>query len=175
MISLSRKTRVFWPSCLLLLLADCTSKDIVEQLSTPHVAVSVIGVIVRFTLAFNPNAAMGISLGSFSRVGFGLAALIAICVVVAVYRRTPPTHTWQTLALALVCGGAAGNLLDRLRSSRGVVDFIDVGIGTHRFYIFNLADAGLCVGATMLAIMLWRNDRAEAESAGVETAGVERA
>jgi signal peptidase II len=54
-------------------------------------------------------------------------------------------------ALALVAGGAAGNLIDRLRWDRGVVDFIDVGLGNTRFYIFNVADAAITVGA----ILLW--------------------
>ncbi len=54
-------------------------------------------------------------------------------------------------------------MLDRLRSSRGVVDFIDIGIGSHRFYIFNVADMGVSVGAVMLAYLLWRADHAEPE------------
>lgn len=49
---------------------------------------------------------------------------------------------WPILGtLALVAGGAMGNLIDRLRSPRGVVDFIDVGIGDARFWTFNVADA----------------------------------
>jgi signal peptidase II len=52
--------------------------------------------------------------------------------------------------------GAAGNLLDRLRSARGVIDFIDVGIGSLRFWTFNIADACLTTGAVLLALALWR-------------------
>ena len=52
-----------------------------------------------------------------------------------------------------------GNLLDRVRSPLGVVDFIDVGIGDTRFWTFNLADLGVTVGALLLAAVLWRDDK----------------
>ena len=57
------------------------------------------------------------------------------------YRRTAPDARLRAAALALVAGGAMGNLIDRLRSPRGVVDFINVGIGDARFWTFNVADA----------------------------------
>lgn len=56
-------------------------------------------------------------------------------------------------------GGAAGNLLNRLRSPQGVVDFIDIGVGATRFYTFNVADIGVCAGAILLAWAFWREDR----------------
>jgi signal peptidase II len=58
--------------------------------------------------------------------------------------------------LALIAGGAAGNLLDRIRSPLGVVDFIDIGIGAHRFWIFNIADIAVTLGACALALHLWK-------------------
>ena len=57
-----------------------------------------------------------------------------------------------------------GNLLDRLQSPLGVVDFIDIGVGNARFWTFNLADVGVTVGAVLLAIVLWREDGMEAAS-----------
>jgi len=163
MNAISRKARVFWPVCSLLLVADCTAKDIaVDRLGTTR-SLEVVDGLLRFTLAFNRGAGMGMSLGAFSRIGFAVAAIVAIVLLVRVYRHTPAVRTWQLVALALICGGAAGNLLDRVRSSRGVVDFIDVGLGDHRFWIFNLADAGLFVGALMLAAILWRSERQHAQ------------
>ena len=53
------------------------------------------------------------------------------------------------------------NLLDRLRSPRGVVDFIDIGIGDMRFYTFNVADMAVFCGAALLAYILMRRDRDE--------------
>jgi signal peptidase II len=80
------------------------------------------------------------------------------------YRSVTRTGTIGTAGLACVVGGAVGNLLDRLLSSRGVVDFIDVGVNGARFYIFNLADAFISVGAVLLAFALWREDASAAPS-----------
>jgi len=66
------------------------------------------------------------------------------------------------LGVALVGAGAVGNLLDRLASDRGVVDFIDVGVGAARFYVFNLADVGVTVGGALPAYAIWRAGGARA-------------
>ena len=152
--------RLFWPLAITLLVADCTTKNLaVEHLSPAHVPHAVVGDVVRLTLEYNTGAAAGITLGPYSRVGFAFLALCALAVLITFYRTTPPAETRRALALALLVAGAAGNLLDRLRSARGVVDFIDVGIGTHRFYTFNVADACITVGAVVLAVVLWRTPR----------------
>jgi len=69
----------------------------------------------------------------------------------------------------MILGGAFGNLIDRLRSGQGVVDFIDVGIGEHRWPTFNIADIGVSCGAVLLAWILWREDRAAALAASAST------
>ena len=150
----------FWPVLLGLLALDCTTKELaVDQLSPAYVPHSVIGDVVRFTLAYNPDAAMGLSLGAYSRAGFILLAGVMLCGLVLYYRRLPPGNNGvTTVALALIGGGAAGNLLDRLRSSRGVVDFIDIGVGDVRFCTFNIADAGVFCGAMLLLLVLSRAD-----------------
>jgi hypothetical protein len=58
-----------------------------------------------------------------------------------------------------VCAGAVGNLIDRLRSFFGVVDFIDVGIGDARWPTFNVADMAVSIGAALLAWVLWQEDQ----------------
>ena len=70
----------------------------------------------------------------------------------------------RILALGLAWGGAAGNLLDRIRSSHGVVDFIDVGVSSWRFWTFNVADSAVTIGALVLAWSLSREDREEREA-----------
>ena len=55
-------------------------------------------------------------------------------------------------------GGAAGNLIDRIRSTRGVVDFLDVGIGALRWPTFNVADIAVSCGAIALVVSMWRED-----------------
>ena len=156
-----RKARWFWPVFATVLLADCSTKSlVVSALGSnpgPH---PVIGDLLRFTLAYNPDAALNFSFGSASRLVFGSLAIIALAVLFRLYYRTAPNAVLRAVALALVAGGALGNLLDRIRSARGVVDFIDLGVGDARFWTFNLADVGVFVGAVLLALVLWREDRA---------------
>ena len=66
--------------------------------------------------------------------------------------------------MARACGGAVGNLIDRIRSPFGVVDFIDIGFGDSRWPTFNIADMAVSLGAFLLAWVLWGED-AEAETA----------
>lgn len=154
------KSRWFWPILGCLVLADCSTKELVETVLSrnpgPH---PLLGEWLRVTLAYNPGAALNLSLGVWSRGVFGGIAMMAVGVLLYLYRRTPPDARLRAAALALVAGGALGNLLDRVRSPLGVVDFIDVGIGDARFYTFNLADLGVTIGAILLAVVLWRDDR----------------
>jgi signal peptidase II len=69
-------------------------------------------------------------------------------------------------ALGLIAGGALGNLLDRLRWDRGVVDFVDIGLGSVRFWTFNVADVGITCGAVWLAWQLgWRQAKSPKQAA----------
>lgn len=158
----ARKARWFWPISATLVLADCSTKELVESVLRrnpgPH---DLVGGWLRLTLAYNTGAAMNLDLGPWSRIVFSGVAFTAIVLLLGFYRRTPPNAALRAAAIALVLGGALGNLLDRLRSPMGVVDFIDIGVGTSRFWIFNVADLGVTVGAILLAIVLWREDSLE--------------
>ena len=152
---MAHRARVFWPLLSVWVALDFITKRMAESRLTPHVPTDFLGDWVRFTLNYNTGAAMNISLGGASRVAFTLIALVLIAVIFGMYRRTPANETLQPLALALISGGAIGNLIDRLRSVRGVVDFIDVGIGDSRFWTFNVADSGVTCGAILLIFVLW--------------------
>ena len=77
-------------------------------------------------------------------------------VVTGAHRRLPPptraAGSSTTIALGLLLGGAIGNLLDRLRYG-SVVDFVDMGIGTWRFYTYNVADAAITTAIVLLLAM----------------------
>jgi signal peptidase II len=153
---LSPKARRFWPLAAAVLLADCATKAVAARyLSPADVAHPVIGDVLRFTLAYNRGAAMGLGLAA-PRLLLSLVAAGALLILLVWYRRTAPTATGLAAALALLWGGAAGNLLDRLESPRGVVDFIDIGLGQSRFWTFNLADVAITLGAVALALLLSR-------------------
>lgn len=156
---MNRKLRLFLPCFLVLFLADCTTKELVEEaLAVPHVPHELLGETVRLTLAYNRGAALGIGLGPWSRPALILIGVGILTLLGGMLYRAAPTARLQVVALGLVMGGAVGNLRDRLLSPLGVVDFIDVGIGTARFYLFNVADAGVVLGAMLLAWTLWRED-----------------
>jgi signal peptidase II len=151
------KARRFWPLFALVLLTDCATKRAAELHLVPaHVPHEFIGEIVRLTLAYNPGAAMSLSLGVHSRIGLSLLALGALAVMAYLYRRTAPWDRRAAAGLALIAAGALGNLIDRLRSPRGVVDFIDVGVGGWRFWTFNVADMAITLGAMILVVAMHR-------------------
>jgi len=125
---------------------------------------------LRFTLVYNPGAAFGLHLGPQSRWIFTALTIVALVILARLYRSTMRGDAPRVLALALVCGGAVGNLLDRLRSDLGVVDFIDVGFGDARWPTFNVADMAVSCGAVLLAWVLWQEDQAGAPAAAAPLA-----
>lgn len=167
---MSIKARRFWPLLCLLVATDCTTKRLAEtHLAPAHIPHEVIGEYLQLTLAHNPGAAFSFSLGPLSRVIFSVLALVVLAVLWRLYRDTSSGDRWQSVALALVAGGALGNLLDRLRSERGVVDFIDIGFGSFRLWTFNVADVGVTMGGLLLAVLLLRRAEADTVAAGVST------
>jgi len=139
--------------------ADQITKLIaVDRLAPVYVPREILGEAFRFTLVYNPGAAFGLHFGTYSREIFTALTLGALVLLYRLYRETRAADLARVIAISLVTGGALGNLLDRLRSPRGVVDFIDVGIGTSRWPTFNVADMAISCGAILLAIVLWRED-----------------
>ena len=158
---LAAKTLAFWPALGIVACGDFITKRIAEATLAPHVPHPLVGDWVRFTLLYNTGAALNISLGEFSRVGLSAIAVMMLAVLYRMYRQLAAHDAWQAVALGLIAGGALGNLLDRIRSANGVVDFIDVGTSGWRFYTFNVADAGVTVGAVLLAALMFRRPSAD--------------
>ena len=168
--------RLFWGTAAAVIVADFITKLLAEHFLVPrYVPHRVIGEVVRFTLAYNPGAAFSMSLGEYSRWIFGAFAVVALFVLWRLYRMTGAGaragDRLRVLALGLAFGGAAGNLVDRIRSPQGVVDFIDIGVRDVRFWTFNVADSAVTVGAILLA---WSLSREERESTAARTAASRR-
>ncbi len=113
--------------------------------------------VVRIAKGYNNGAIF--SLFGSSATFFAIASLAAIAVIVwfAVARggRAP---LLVTPALGLLLGGALGNLVDRIRLGY-VIDFVDIGIGTVRWYTFNVADASISVAIVILLAVGLVGDR----------------
>ncbi len=161
------KATLFLPVVLFLVVADRVTKMIAESSLVLYVPEELWGNALRWTLVYNPGAAFGLHLGPWSRWIFMALTIGALVILTNLYRHTRNGDTWRTLAIALVTSGALGNLIDRIISPRGVVDFIDVGIGATRWPTFNVADMAVSTGAVLLAIVLWGEDRAAARAASV--------
>ena len=160
---------IFWVVIVVVVSLDVATKAAaVASLTPAYTPREIIGNFVRFTLAYNPGAAFGFNLGSASRWIFTALTIVALAVLASLYRATREGDYTRVLALALVSAGAVGNLIDRIRWSVGVVDFIDIGIGDHRFWTFNVADSAVTVGAFLLGWVFLQQDR---EAARIAAAG----
>jgi len=141
--------------------ADVITKRLAEALLPHGYPIERLG--IPLTLAYNTGVAFGLPLPSLGRWLVVAATCFVLFVLVGIYRRTPLSDWPRLLATQLVAAGALGNLIDRLRWSRGVVDFIGpINLGFMDFPIFNVADMSLTCGAILLAISMLREERTEA-------------
>lgn len=162
-----RKTALYLGVVGTVVALDIVTKRIVERTLVLYDPVPVWGDFFRLTYIFNKGAAFGLHLGDASRFIFMGLAIVAVVVLLLMYRGTPWAQRARLLAIASVTGGAIGNLIDRVRWNRGVVDFLDFGIGNVRWPVFNVADIAVTCGAVLLAISLWREET-ESERAARE-------
>lgn len=109
----------------------------------------------------NPGVAFGLFSQSNLRfrtailIGFSVLAIFILGVLLTRIRRWDrPTG----LGVALVFGGALGNVYDRLRTGT-VTDFLDFYVRTYHWYTFNLADTAICIGAGLLILSMLRAPR----------------
>lgn len=106
---------------------------------------------LNWTLAFNTGAAFSfLADGAGWQRWFFVLLAVAISAVLVGWLRRTPRRDWRTaLPLALIVGGAVGNLIDRLHAAQ-VTDFIHVHFRQWNYPVFNIADCGITVGAVML-------------------------
>ncbi len=154
---------LFWGTLITVVVLDLATKLMAASMLSPqHVPHEILGNHLRLTLVYNPGAAFGLNLGIYSRWIFMALTAGALVILGRLYRATRQGDLFRTLALGLVCGGAVGNLIDRVRSATGVVNFIDVGVGDLRWPTFNVADMAVSIGAFLLAWVLWGEERSPA-------------
>ena len=148
-----------WLSAVVIVV-DQATKLIVRNVLEPYVPHPVIPGFFNWTLAYNTGAAFSVLAGSggWQRWFFsGLA--IVVCVVLVRWLATTARRDWHTaLPLALVIGGALGNLIDRARLGE-VIDFLDVHWYRHHWPAFNVADSAISVGVALLIWDMWREER----------------
>jgi signal peptidase II len=113
----------------------------------------VIDGILRVTLVRNSGAAFGMLQGG--RVFLIISSVIASFVIIFLSERMPDEDLAKRVFLGMILGGALGNLVDRIYPGR-VIDFIDMGISTYRWPVYNFADAAVTVGGVLLILSFSR-------------------
>jgi signal peptidase II len=142
---------------------DRLTKLYIQLELNPWSAIPVLPGLFRIVHSENPGAAFGILAegNSFVRAGvlIGISSLVLVFVASALWSRTSSfTGGLSRFGLALILGGAIGNLLDRVL--RGTVtDFLEVYRGSWSFPAFNVADSAITVGSVILLIELLRPHR----------------
>jgi signal peptidase II len=141
---------VFAALAAIVVIADQLTKLWVRTTLTPgQPPVEVVSEFVRFVHGRNDGGIFGL-FGDSATI-LGLASTIVIALIV-VYQAREGVGNWLlTVGLGLLLGGAIGNLIDRLTLGH-VTDWVDMGIGTWRWYTFNVADAAISTALLLLVV-----------------------
>ena len=162
----------FLLAALVILVSDIVTKAIVYRtLPLGGPSIEVFGDWLRWTYIHNAGAAFGLFQGN--RYFFIVVSVVSATVILYLAASRRFGDRWTPIALGMILGGAIGNLIDRVWLGV-VIDFIDVGLGSHRWPFFNIADSGISVGVTLLAIRLLFEDRAAEESGESDESAVEQ-
>lgn len=148
----SRSALIWLWLALAVFVLDIATKQLSEMMLTYGRPVYLLPVL-DFTLLYNRGAAFsfladesGWQRWFFTAVSLGVSAMLIVWL-----KRLPRAQVWMPVALALILGGALGNLFDRLVYGH-VIDFISVHWGRSYFPAFNIADSAITVGAVMMAL-----------------------
>jgi signal peptidase II len=114
-----------------------------------------------FSLTHVDNTGIAFGLFQQRNLFFIFIGGVVTSFLIAYSVRLLRTDRPSAMAMAVILGGAIGNLIDRLAHGR-VTDFLDFYLGTHHWPVFNIADAAICVGAGFVAVrslLEWRAAR----------------
>ena len=112
----------------------------------------------NLTLAHNYGAAFSFlaSAGGWQRWFFTILAIVVSIVLTVWMKRLKANAKLEAISLALILGGAIGNVIDRVAHGY-VIDFLDVYVGSYHWPAFNIADSAICVGAVLLIFDSFRS------------------
>jgi signal peptidase II len=145
-------------------LLDQLTKAIILAQVPLYETIPVIPGFFNITHIQNPGGAFGFFAGGavwLRKLIFLALSSVAAVFVLYLYHQTPLRHRWLSFGLALIFGGAIGNLIDRIRFDVKVVDFLDFYIGRYHWPSFNVADSAITVGVTIFAIHILFNKMPE--------------
>ena len=145
--------RPIWPLFLgiaaTVVVLDQLSKAWLTSFLDPGESISIVGDYLRLVHGQNNGAIFGLF-----KDGAPLFAIVSVAVIalIVAYHARSGRSVYLSVTLGLLLGGAIGNLIDRFRLGY-VVDFVDAGLGTLRFYTFNVADAAISLSLLLLILV----------------------
>lgn len=146
-----------------IVLLDQVTKALIQKWMPLHSVREVVPGFFSLVHVRNTGAAFSFLAGGPSslRPAFLVTlTLLVMGILLFAYRKLPSRDRWMRAAYSLILGGAAGNLVDRLRLGE-VIDFLDFYVGTHHWPAFNIADSAITTGAVMVLVsFLPRKQRA---------------
>ena len=137
---------------------DQATKLLVQRAFRLGESLPVLPGFFNLTYVLNPGAAFGLLAGAapaFRGPFFIAVSVLAIAVICYYHARYARGRPLSTVGLALILGGALGNLIDRLRVGM-VIDFLDFYLGAYHWPAFNVADSGITVGVGLLLVEMLR-------------------
>jgi signal peptidase II len=148
---------------LAVLFLDQWTKGVITRTLDVHQSRSLIADVFDLTYVRNTGAAFGLFASvdsSIKAILLNSVAVVVFLVVSAYALRSSHRSVRLQVGLALILGGAVGNLLDRVRFGY-VVDFLDFAVSGHHWPAFNIADSAICIGVGLLFLdMLQQEDHA---------------
>jgi signal peptidase II len=156
-VSMQRKNIRYLVIAFIIILLDQISKFLIVRNLVENQAVSVIGDLLYFRFIYNEGGAMGTSVGP-SWV-YTILTLVALVFIIRYFLSSHSDGYISKTSLALILGGAVGNLIDRVIHGK-VVDFIDADFidipyfNLYRWFTFNIADSAITIGLILFAISI---------------------
>jgi signal peptidase II len=149
-----------------IVVADQITKRLVAKTIELHDSHEIIPGLASLTHVRNRGAAFGFLSNAelpYQSLLFSLLSLVALLAIAAYAYKLPASQKWTQVALALIMGGAVGNLVDRMFHGF-VIDFVDVYWRAHHWPAFNVADSCISIGVVMLVLELLRPSEADRPS-----------
>ena len=141
------------------LLLDQATKIFIDRSMDLHSSITVVENFFNITYIRNKGAAFGfLAESSFRLPFFILISIIAVVVIIGIFRKLRPEQKLTPVSLSLIFAGALGNLIDRIRLGE-VIDFIYVHWYEHYWPAFNVADSAICVGVFLLGLDMLLDER----------------
>ncbi|MBF0103336.1 MAG: signal peptidase II [Desulfobacterales bacterium] len=151
---------------LVIVIFDQITKYVILQSLQLHHAIPVIPNFFNIVHIQNPGGAFGLFADQHVLIRglvFIVFSFVAMGIVLYLYLQTPENQPWLLVGLAMIFGGAIGNMIDRLRYGK-VVDFLDFYIGTFHWPAFNVADSAISIGMVIFGFYILFHPVTTAES-----------